>query len=174
MKKTEKYSRSLLTFQEARGDNQYRVYGEKEISMKTKTSVLALAVALLVGGLAACVTSRYSSDNMNYFRGQNVPPEFFRVVNHTTTEIKFEIRVNFTQDRLYHLVLDGNTPLAEDWVLMVTGQNQSYTAVLKAKPGVEFVSGKPYRLCIGDKNPEQVNVYSNNYMCLADYEFTLE
>ena len=139
-----------------------------------KKYAMVLTAAVIVGGLAACATSQYSSDNMNYYRGQNVPPEFFKVASYTATEITFEIRVNFVQDKLYHIVLDGNTPLAEDWVLMVTGQNQSYTAVLKAKPGVEFVSGKPYRLCIGDKNPEQVNVYSNNYMCLADYEFTLK
>ncbi|MCX6566022.1 MAG: hypothetical protein NTW38_06300 [Candidatus Aminicenantes bacterium] len=139
-----------------------------------KKSAMALAAAWLFGGLVACVTSHYSSDNMNYYRGENIPPEFFQVVSHTTTEITFEIRVNFVQDRLYHLVLDGNTPLAEDWILMVTGKNQSYAAVLKAKPGIEFVPGKAYRLCIGDKNPEEVNIYSNNYRCLADYDFTLK
>ncbi|MHB8056120.1 MAG: hypothetical protein ACYDH3_12825 [Candidatus Aminicenantales bacterium] len=138
-----------------------------------KKIVTVWAVVFLVGGLAACVSSQYSSGNMNYYRGQNVPPEYFKVASHTSTEIAFEIRINFSQDRLYHLVLDGNTPLAEDWILMVKGQNQSYTAVLKAKPGIEFLTGKPYRLCIGEKNPEEVNVYSNNYQCLADYEFTL-
>ena len=139
-----------------------------------KKSAFIAAAVLLVGGLAACTTSRYSSGNMRYYRGQNVPPEYFRVASFTPKEITFEIRINFTQDKLYHLVLDGDTPLAEDWVLMVSGRTQSYTAVLKAKPGVEFVPGKTYRLCIGEKNPEEVNVYSNNYPCLAEYVFTLK
>lgn len=139
-----------------------------------KKSAMILAAAFLLGGLAACATSRLSSGNMNYYRGQNVPPEYFKVASYTATEIRFEIKINFSQDRLYHLVLDGNTPLAEDWVLMVTGRDQSYAAVLKAKPGVEFVPGKSYRLCIGEKNPEEVNIYSNNYQCVAEYAFTLK
>jgi hypothetical protein len=138
-----------------------------------KFAVIPVA-AILIGGLAACATSQLSSGNMKYYRGQNVPAEFFKVASFTAAEITFEIKINFSEERLYHLVLDGNTPLAEDWVLMVTGRDQSYKAVLKAKPGVEFVPGKEYRLCIGAKNPEEVNIYSNNYQCLAEYIFTLK
>lgn len=139
-----------------------------------KKSAILTAAVLLVIGLAACTTSRLSSGNMNYYRGQNVPPGFFKVAAFTAAEIQFEIKINFAQERLYHLVLEGNTPLAEDWILMVPGRDQAYTAVLKAKPGVEFVTGKEYRLCIGAKNPEEVNIYSNNYQCLAEYVFTLQ
>jgi len=161
-----------LTSASTKADNENQ--GNSTTKERTmKKTVLSLAAALIALGLAACVTSQYSSSNLNYYRGQNVPPEFFKVVSSTPTEITFEIKINFSQDRLYHIVLDGNTPLAEDWVLMVTGRGQAYTAVLKAKPGVEFSAGKPYRLCIGDKNPEEVNVYSNNYRCLVDFDFTL-
>lgn len=140
-----------------------------------KNAAIALLVGVLAGGLISCaVTSTHSSSNMNYYHGKNVPAEFFRVVSHSASEITFEIRVKFRQDRLYHLVLEGNTPLAEGWFPTIKGDEQSYMVTLKAKEGVAFAAGKPYRLCIGDQNPELVSVHSTNYQCTADYEFTLD
>jgi hypothetical protein len=136
--------------------------------------IAAFACALVVGLAACAATSPHSSAGMNYFHGKNVPPEFFQVVSHTATEITFEVRVRFRESKLYHLVLDGNAPLAEGWFPTIKGDEQFYRVTLKAKPGVEFVAGKPYRLCIGDQNPELVSVHSTNYRCTADYEFTLK
>jgi len=136
-------------------------------------AAMALMACCLIGGLVSCAAS-HSSANMNYYHGKTIPAEFFQVLSHTATEIKFEIRVKFRQSHLYHLVLDGNTPLAEGWFPATKGEEQSYTVVLKAKPGVEFVSGKTYRLCIGEQNPELVSVHSTNYQCTADYEFKLD
>jgi len=138
-----------------------------------KNIVIVFSICLLAGGLVSC-TAIHSSANMNYYHGKNIPPEFFRVVSHSATEIAFEVRVKFRESQLYHLVLDGNTPLAEGWFPTIKGDQQSYVVTLKAKPGVEFVSGKPYRLCIGDQNPELVSVHSTNYNCTADYEFKLD
>lgn len=138
-----------------------------------KKIYFAAIACILIAGLASCAAS-HSSAAMNYYHGKTVPAEYFRVVRHTATEIEFEVRVKFRQDHLYHLVLDGNTPLAEGWFPTTKGEEPSYTVVLKAKPGVEFVSGKPYRLCIGDQNPELVSVHSTNYNCTADYEFKLD
>jgi ABC-type oligopeptide transport system substrate-binding subunit len=140
-----------------------------------KKALIAAAACALVVGLAACAaTSSHSSANMTYYHGKNIPSEFFRVVAHTATEITFEVRVKFRESQLYHLVLDGNMPLAEGWFPTIKDDQQSYQVTLKAKPGVEFAAGKLYRLCIGDQNPELVSVHSTNYRCTADYEFKLD
>jgi hypothetical protein len=138
-----------------------------------RTSSLAVLACFCLSGFTAC-TSTHSSANLNYYHGKNVPAEFFRVLRHTAAEIEFEIRVKFLQPKLYHLVLDGNTPLAEDWFPTMKANQSSYTVILKAKPGVQFVAGKAYRLCIGDQSPELISVHSTKYVCTADYEFKLE
>jgi len=138
-----------------------------------KKAMIAVLACVLVGGLSSCTTT-HSSANMTYYHGKNIPADFFRVVSHTATEITFEVRVKFGEGQLYHLVLDGNTPLAEGWFPTIKGGQSSYTVTLKAKPGIEFAAGKPYRLCIGDQNPELVSVHSSNYRCTADYEFKLD
>lgn len=134
---------------------------------------VSVIACFCLGGFVAC-TSIHSSANMNYYHGKTIPAEFFRVVSHTSTEITFEVRVRFLQTQLYHLVLDGNVPLAEGWFPTMKADKQSYEVTLKAKPGVEFVAGKLYRFCIGEQNPEYVSVHSTNYQCTADYEFMLD
>jgi hypothetical protein len=138
-----------------------------------KPFAVAILACALAGGLVSCAAP-HSSASVHYYHGKNVPPEFFRVVGHTATEITFEIRVRFRESQLYHLVLEGDLPLAEGWFPTIKGDQQSYTVTLKAKPGVAFVAGKTYRLCIGDQNPELVSVHSSNYRCTADYEFKLD
>jgi len=138
-----------------------------------KKAAMVLMACCLIGGLVSCAASHFSA-NMNYYHERIIPAEFFQVVRHTASEIEFEVKVRFRQSHLYHLVLDGNTPLAEGWFPAIKGEEQSYNVILKAKPGVEFVVGKTYRLCIGEENPEEVSIHSSNYRCTADYEFKLD
>jgi hypothetical protein len=138
-----------------------------------KKAAMVLMAGCLLGGLVSCAASHFSA-KMNYYHEKIIPAEYFRVVRYTASEIEFEVRVRFQQSYLYHLVLEGNTPLAEGWFPAIKGQEQSYNVILKAKPGVEFAVGKTYRLCIGEESPELVGVHSSNYRCTADYEFKLD
>ncbi len=137
-----------------------------------KKTVPSLAAALIALGLAARVTSQYSSSNLNYYRGKTSRPSFSRW-SPPRRRKSFEIKINFSQDRLYHIRPDGNTPLAEDWGVDGHRPGSGLHRGSQGQARVEFAAGKPYRLCIGDKNPEEVNVYSNNYRCLVDFDFTL-
>jgi hypothetical protein len=138
-----------------------------------KKAAMVLMACGLIGGLVSCTASHFSA-KMNYYHEKIIPAEFFRVVRYTASEIEFEVKVRFRQSYLYHLVLDGNTPLAEGWFPAIKDQEQSYNVILKAKPGVEFAVGKTYRLCIGEQSPELVGIHSSNYKCTADYEFKLD
>ena len=74
---------------------------------------------------------------------------------------------------MYHLILEDTEPLAEGWFITILGAEDFYRLVIKAKKGVVFEPGKTYRLCIGDKNPEEIAQYRNTYQCLVDYSFVL-
>lgn len=132
----------------------------------------AAAAALAV--LAGCSTYK-ATPQMNYYHGQNVPEGFITVVKASTAEITFEIRVDFKgYDRLYHLVLDGNTPVSEGWFRTLKTTGAGYTVTMAPKKGLAYEPGKTYRLCIGTQNPEAVQMSSNNYPCMADFVFVFQ
>ena len=128
-------------------------------------------VAIAAAGCVCCAGGPKAK--MTFYHEQNVPPDYIKVVRWTPQEIEFNIRVEFTQSHLYHLVLDVNDPVAEGWFPTAKTKGQSYPVTLTAKEGLVFSPGKKYRLCIGSENPEAVLVYRSTYRCLADYEFVL-
>lgn len=138
--------------------------------MKFLKTALPLVALVLV---AAC--SFYEArPSLNYYRGPNVPEGYIKVVRASAAEIEFEIRVEFAERSLYHLVLDGNDPVAEGWYPTIRAGQQSYMVTMKPRKGLQFEPGKTYRLCIGQQNPEQVQLTSSNYQCMADFEFVFE
>ncbi|MDH7513304.1 MAG: hypothetical protein QHH14_10200 [Clostridiales bacterium] len=111
---------------------------------------------------------------MRFYRGAQPPREYFGVIRSSPNEIEFQIRVEFAESHLYHLVLDGEVPIAEGWFPTVRlGATNAYSVTMKAKKGITFIPGKTYRLCIGRTSPDAVLVYSNSYNCLVDHEFIL-
>jgi len=131
------------------------------------------AVLVLVAGLAAC--SVYTaSPKMNYYHGRNVPEGYISVARASAQEIEFVIRVEFKEPKLYHIVLDGNEPVAEGWYQTSITVGQLYTVVMKPKKGLSFETGKTYRLCIGAENPQEVQMYSSNYRCTVEFTFVFE
>jgi hypothetical protein len=138
--------------------------------MKT-TNAAILAMGLLV--LAAC-SSYTSNPELNYYHGMTPPETYIVILRASPTEIQFEIRVEFTPKQLYHLVLEGNTPVAEGWYSTLRAGGQTYTVTMKPKKDLLFEVGKTYRLCIGEQNPEEVQLTSSNYRCMVDYVFVME
>ncbi len=132
----------------------------------------ALTAALIL--VAACSSTYKSKPQMNYYHGQNVPAGYITIVRATTAEIEFAIRVEFTQKQMYHLILDGNEPVAEGWFNTLRAGNQAYSVAMKPSEGRTFEVGKTYRLCIGMQNPEAVQMTSSNYPCIADHSFVFE
>ena len=137
-----------------------------------KVAKLATALGLIVG-LAACSVYK-SSPKMNYYHGRNVPEGYISVVRASAQEVEFMVRVEFKERKLYHLILDGNEPVAEGWYQTSFTSGQFYTVAIKPLEGLSFEPGKTYRLCIGDTNPREVQLYSNNYRCTVDFTFVFE
>lgn len=138
--------------------------------MKALKVIVPLTVLLLV---AAC--SFYEArPKLNYYRGPNVPEGYIQVIRATVAEIEFEVRVDFGERQLYHLILDGNDPVAEGWFPTTRAGLQFYMVTLKPRKGLQFEAGKTYRLCIGQQNPEEVQLTSSNYQCMADFAFVFE
>ncbi len=136
--------------------------------IKLKIFVLITAGVLIV----SCASPQKSK--MRFYRGAQPPSEYFGVIRSSPDEIEFQIRVEFMESHLYHLVLDGEAPIAEGWFPTVRlGATNAYSVKMKAKKGIKFIPGKTYRLCIGRTSPDAVLVYSNSYNCLVDYEFIL-
>lgn len=134
-----------------------------------KTVPLAAAFVLL----AACSTYR-AKPQMTYYHGQNVPSGYITVVGASVAEIKFEIRIEFAPKQMYHLILDGNEPVAEGWFSTLRAGGQSYFVTMKPSEGRTFEPGKTYRLCIGVQNPQAVQMQSSNYECKVDHTFVFQ
>ncbi len=132
-------------------------------------AVFAIALVLLAG----CSTYK-SSPQMNYFHGPNVPEGYITVLRASAAEIEFQVRVEFAQKQMYHLVLEGNDPVAEGWHSTLRAGGQAYTVAMKPKEGRIFEAGKTYRLCIGMQNPQAVQMTSNNFECIVDYTFVFQ
>jgi hypothetical protein len=138
--------------------------------MKKKLSAAALC---LVSSLCFSCASSDVSSRMNYYHGQTIPDQFFKVLRWSPDAVELEIKVDFKAVHMYHIILDENDrPLSEAW-LPTAMIGSAYTVVMKPKEGLFFEAGKKYRLCIGTDNPEEVFVTSSNYPCVADYEFVL-
>ncbi len=127
--------------------------------------------AALTLALAACSVYQ-DKPAMTYYHGQNVPEGYIQVVKATATEVEFTIRVEFAERHLYHLLLDGNEPLAEGWfpTNRMAG-SEAYHVTLKLPEGKSLTPGRSYRLCIGKQNPQAVQMQSSNYRCVLDYTF---
>jgi len=121
--------------------------------------------------LAACSATYKTKPQMHYYHGQTTPEGYISVLRADAGEIEFEIRIKFTETHLYHLILEGDNPVAEGWFPTLRGAGQVYRVVMKPSSGLAFEPGKTYRLCIGQQNPEAVQMTSNNYLCMVDYEF---
>jgi hypothetical protein len=130
-------------------------------------------ILFLVAILASCFSYK-KNPRLHFYRGPNVPSEYITIVRATTQEIEFVLRIKFAEKKLYHLILDGDDPVAEGWHSTIRADGISYSVVMKAKPGRQFDPGKTYRLCIGEQSPEYVQLESNNYQCLAEYVFVFE
>jgi hypothetical protein len=131
----------------------------------------ALVIGLLF--LAACSTYK-SKPQLNYYHGKNVPEGYIKVLRASVGEIEFQIQVEFTERQLYHLVLEGNNPVAEGWFSTRRAGTHFYSVTLKPSKGLAFEPGKTYRLCIGLQNPQEVQMTSSNYKCIIDYTFVFE
>jgi hypothetical protein len=133
-----------------------------------------IAVVIILAFAVACSSTYKSKPQLNYYHGQNVPGEYFKILKATPAEITFEIRIEFPQKKMYHLILDGNQPVAQGWYSTIRAGGQVYTVTLKPEEGQAFEPGKTYRLCVGDQSPEAVQMSSNNYMCKVDYTFVFQ
>jgi hypothetical protein len=137
-----------------------------------KKSRKCLFNLIICAGLTACASGGRRAA-MHYDHGSTIPDQYISVVGYTANEIEFKIAAKFPLKHAYHLVLDGDTPLAEGWYPASRPESNFYTVKLKAKKGVSFQVGKPYRLCVGAESPEFIAVHSSNYRCIIDFEFVL-
>lgn len=128
---------------------------------------------ILIIGLFACAAG--TNTNIKFTHGQKVPDQFINVLNYSPTEIEFNIRVKFRQERMYHIILDQEeNRLSEGWYRTALPTESSYTIKLEAKDGIVFKPETGYRLCIGSTSPDLVGRYQSSYKCYADFEFMLQ
>jgi hypothetical protein len=137
-----------------------------------KNAVLKSFVLFSLTALISC-TPKTPNPKMTYYHGQTPPKTYFEVVRSTSEEILFKIRADFSPNQMYHLILDGDEPVAEGWYPTNRMAEEFYYLKMRAKRGLAFHPGKTYRLCIGTQSPEVVARYRNSYKCLVDYEFVL-
>jgi hypothetical protein len=140
---------------------------------KALVIMAAVFIIFVVLGTMSCAPGDVSSQ-LQYYHGQKIPDEFFRVTEWAPDHIAFTIWVDFKDNPMYHLLLDENgKPMAEGWFKTVR-IGSSYSLLMKPKPGMAFEAGKKYRLCIGNNSPEVVFHFSGNYRCESEYEFVLK
>jgi hypothetical protein len=149
-----------------------RIRQRKRRSSMRFAKVIAALIALAL--VAACSSTYKAKPELTYYHGQNVPPEYLKILKAGPDAITFEIRIEFEPKRMYHLVLDGNEPVAQGWFSTLRAGGQAYTVTLKPETGKTFEAGKTYRLCIGAQSPADVQMTSSNYRCQADYTFVFQ
>ena len=137
-----------------------------------KDNIIKGLCILAVVGLIGCAAGR-AKPALTYYHGQTPLEANFEVVSYTPQQIEFKIKVKFASKYMYHLILEGDEPLAEGWYVTILDGEDAYRLVIKAKKGLAFEAGKTYRLCIGDESPEYAARYRNSYHCAVDYEFAL-
>jgi hypothetical protein len=123
--------------------------------------------------LAGC-SSYTANPRLTYYHGQNVPEGYITVLKAAPAEIRFQVRIEFASKMMYHLVLDGDDPVAQGWFSTLRAGGQSYVVALKPSKGKTFENGRTYRLCIGTQSPEAVQLASSNYECKVDYTFVFK
>src|SRR4030065_1819459 len=96
-----------------------------------------LAVAMLIG----CAAEK-SKPALTYYHGQTPPDSYFEVVSYTPQEIEFRIKVKFGSKHMYHLILEGDKPLAEGWFPTMLGAADSYRLRLQAPGGGALETGE--------------------------------
>jgi len=137
-----------------------------------KKIIIVAAIGLALIGAWSCGSSDVSS-RMNFYHGQTIPDQYFKVLRSSPEEVVFEIQVDFKGVHMYHILLGENgKPVSEGWY-PTTKIGQSYAIAMKPKTGMVFEAGKKYRLCIGNESPEKVFYSTSSYRCVADYEFIL-
>lgn len=141
--------------------------------MNVRSNQLA-ALVVVLALLAACSSTYKSAPRLTYYHGANVQEGYVDVIRASPAEIEFRIRIEFKWNQLYHLVLDGNDPVAQGWFRTTRVGGPFYTVVLKPDKGRTFEVGKTYRFCIGLESPQKVQMTSSNYNCLVDHEFVFE
>jgi len=129
-------------------------------------------VFLCLASLITCAAEA-PKPKLTYYHGQTPPRTYFEVISAASEEILFKIRADFAPNQMYHLILDGDEPIAEGWYPTNRLDEEFYYLKIRAKKGLAFQPGKTYRLCIGTQSPEVVVRYRNSYKCLVDYEFVL-
>jgi hypothetical protein len=154
----------------AGGGEESKIYKFRGISMKG-VAFNAL-VFLSLASLISCVAEP-AKPRLTYYHGQTPPKTYFEVIRSASEEILFKIRADFSPNQMYHLILDGDEPVAEGWYPTNRMDEEFYYLKIRAKKGMAFQPGKTYRLCIGTQSPEVVARYRNSYKCLVDYEFVL-
>jgi hypothetical protein len=138
--------------------------------MKSTKTMILMSLAF---GLAAC-SSYQAKPKMSYFHGETPPVGNIQVLRASETEVEFMVKIVFGADHMYHLILDGNEPLAEGWFPTSRMVASGYQVTLKLREGLRLEPGRSYRLCIGSQNPEAVQLESSNYRCLVDYTFVFQ
>jgi hypothetical protein len=137
-----------------------------------KNSLIALLILPAFLAAAACASG--GATPIRFMHGQKVPDQFISISESSPESVTFRIRVDFTQKKLYHILLDEEqTRLAEDWYQTVRIGQNAYTVQMTLKPGKTLQPGVRYRLCIGEENPDLVGRHFSSYKCMADYEFVL-
>ncbi|MFH2041620.1 MAG: hypothetical protein ABIJ35_03755 [Acidobacteriota bacterium] len=138
--------------------------------MKTRVIVLLSVIFLIFGG---CATGGGQTE-LNISRGPKIPPQFISITAFSPEAITFEIRVQFSQESLYHIITDeAGAFLSEGWIRTSREGTGKYTATMQAKEGLFFEKGQRYLLCIGDVHPDQARIRSNNYQCRMNAWFTI-
>jgi len=137
-----------------------------------KMNMLKGLTILAIAGFIGCAGER-AKPALIYYHGLTPQDEYFEVVRYTPQEIEFKIKAKFAAKYMYHLVLEGEEPLAEGWFVTILGAEDAYRLIMKAKKGAAFEAGKDYRLCIGNESPEYVVRYRSSYQCAVDYKFVL-
>jgi hypothetical protein len=133
-----------------------------------------VAIGLALTLVAACSTTYKSRPQMTYGHGQKVPDLYISIIKASPGEIEFRIQVKFVATKMYHLILEGNEPVAQGWFSTQRAGGEAYTVKMKPEEGKTFEPGKTYRLCVGDQSPEAVQMTSNNYVCRIDYTFVFQ
>ena len=131
---------------------------------------------LLFLGFSACASQMNQSqkNNLHFYHGPKLPDVFISVETFSADAIEFKIRRAPKFEYLYHTIIDEKEePIGEGWFPANKMNTEYYLVKIKPKKGNTFQTGKKYRLCVTDQNPEYTARFTNNIQCFIDYEFVL-
>lgn len=135
--------------------------------MKKLPSIFFVFVLSL--GVMSCTSSR----KVNFYHAATTVPAYITVIDFTSEEIGFRIKMWDRPDYLYHIILNEEEEhISEGWFWTSFGTSD-YTVSMEAKRGFSFEEGKPYRLCVGYRNPDVIGYPANQYQCAIYWEFTV-